>query len=210
MPGAPRLILASRSPRRREILGWLGVPFEVVEADVEELTGGADPEALVLENARLKAVAGFAAAGDPEDAVVLGVDTDVFLDGRMLGQPTERAEAEARLRALAGRDHEVLSGLCLIGPRAAAIPGAPLRERSGVSRSTVRFRELDEPTLSAYLDSEEWRGRAGGYAIQGLGSMLIEKVEGDFSNIVGLPIPVLLGLEPALASHRRENPKANN
>lgn len=180
----------------------------MVEPKVNELREGPDPERLVLENARLKAVAGFEAAGSPGDAVVLGVDTDVFLDGRMLGQPADRAEAEERLRALAGREHEVLSGVCLIGPRSAGIPGAPLRERSGVSKSAVTFRGLDDESLNAYLDSEEWRGRAGAYAIQGLGSMLIEKVEGDFSNVVGLPIPVLLELEPALASHARENPKA--
>lgn len=203
-----RLILASRSPRRKEILGWLGVEFETVDPDVEELTEGDGPEALVLENARLKAVAGFEAARSPSEAVVLGVDTDVFLDGRMLGQPADRAEAEECLRALSGREHEVLSGVCLIGPRAAGIPGAPLRERAGVSRSLVTFRELDEATISAYLDSEEWRGRAGGYAIQGLGSMLVERVEGDFSNVVGLPIRVLLELDPALASHQDENPKA--
>jgi septum formation protein len=206
----PRLILASRSPRRREILGWLGIEFDVVEPDVEELSEGDDPEALVLENARLKALAGLEAAGEPEDAVVLGVDTDVFVDGRMLGQPADRAEAEERLRTLSGREHEVLSGVCLIGPRAAGIPGAPLRERSGVSRSAVTFRKLDDATISAYLDSEEWRGRAGGYAIQGLGSILIEKVEGDFSNVVGLPVRVLLELDPALASAARENPKAKD
>ncbi|MDX6586695.1 MAG: nucleoside triphosphate pyrophosphatase [Solirubrobacterales bacterium] len=210
MTDVPRLILASRSPRRREILGWLGIEFDVVEPDVEELSEGDDPEALVLENARLKALAGLEAAGEPEDAVVLGVDTDVFIDGRMLGQPADRNEAEERLRVLSGREHDVLSGVCLIGPRAAGIPGAPLRERAGVSRSAVTFRELDDATISAYLDSEEWRGRAGGYAIQGLGSILIEKVEGDFSNVVGLPVRVLLELDPALASPARENPKAKD
>ncbi len=198
MSEPPRLILASRSPRRREILGWLGIEFEAVDPDVDELSEGDDPEAIVLENARLKAVAGFEAAGAPEDAMVLGVDTDVFVDGRMLGQPSDRVEAEERLRALSGREHDVLSGVCLIGPRAAGIPGAPLRERSGVSRSVVTFRDLDDATLSAYLDSEEWRGRAGGYAIQGLGSILVDKVEGDFSNVVGLPVRVLLELDPAL------------
>jgi len=203
-----RLILASRSPRRREILGWLRVEFEVVEPDVEELRDGPDPESLVLENARLKALAGFEAAGSPEGVMVLGVDTDVFLDGRMLGQPADRSEAEVRLRALAGREHEVLSGVCLIGPRAEGIPGAPLRERSGVARSRVTFSELGEDTISMYLDSEEWQGRAGGYAIQGLGSLLIERVEGDFSNVVGLPIRVLLELDPALSPRSPENPKA--
>jgi septum formation protein len=206
----PRLILASRSPRRREILGWLGVEFEAVAPDVEELREGPDPESLVLENARLKALAGFEAVGSPEDAVVLGVDTDVFLDGWMLGQPSDRSEAEERLRALAGREHEVLSGVCLIGPRAEGIPGAPLRERLGVSRSQVTFSELDDDTISMYLNSEEWRGRAGGYAIQGLGSLLVDRVEGDFSNVVGLPIRVLLALDPALASRPQENPKAKN
>ena len=198
MPSSSRLILASRSPRRREILGWLGIDFEAVDPDVDELSEGDDPEAIVLENARLKAVAGFEAAGAPEDAMVLGVDTDVFVDGRMLGQPSDRAEAGERLRVLSGREHDVLSGVCLIGPRAAGIPGAPLRERSGVSRSVVTFRDLDDVTMSAYLDSEEWRGRAGGYAIQGLGSILVDKVEGDFSNVVGLPVRVLLELDPAL------------
>jgi septum formation protein len=205
-----RLILASRSPRRREILGWLGLEFETVDPDVEELSAGEDPEALVLENARLKAVAGFDAAGEPGDAMVLGVDTDVFVDGRMLGQPADRAAAEERLRLLSGREHEVLSGVCLIGPSAAGIPGAPLRERSGLSRSAVTFRPLEDATIDTYLDSGEWQGRAGGYAIQGLGSMLIEKVEGDFSNVVGLPIPVLLSLDPALASRTSENPKAKD
>ncbi len=203
------LILASRSPRRREILGWLGIEFETVAPDVEELTEGDDPEALVLENARLKALAGLESlGGDAGDRAVLGVDTDVFLDGRMLGQPADRPEAEERLRALSGREHEVLSGVCLLGPKAAGIPGAPLRERSGVSRSLVTFRDLDEATISAYLDSEEWRGRAGGYAIQGLGSILVDRVDGDFSNVVGLPIRVLLDLDPALTPRDQGNPKA--
>jgi len=203
-------VLASKSPRRREILGWLGVEFEVVEPEVEELTDGADPEGLVLENARLKALAGLEALGGvPADAVVLGVDTDVFVDGEMLGQPEDRAAAEARLRRLSGRTHEVLSGLCLLGPRADGIPGGPARERSGVARSTVTFRHLDDVTVERYLDSGEWRGRAGGYAVQGLGSILVDRVEGDFSNVVGLPIRLLLELDPALSIAMRENPKAN-
>ena len=203
-----RLVLASRSPRRREILGWLGVEFEVVEPEVGELTAGRDPEGLVLENARRKAEAGIELADDAEDAVVLGVDTDVFLDDEMLGQPADRAAAEERLRRLSGREHEVLSGVCLLGPRAAGIPGGPMRERSGVARSIVAFRVIDEPTLTVYLDSDEWRGRAGAYAIQGLGSILVDRVEGDFSNVVGLPIRLLLELDPALSATARENPKA--
>ena len=189
-----RLVLASRSPRRREILGWLGLEFEVVEPGVEELTEGPSPEDLVVENARLKARAGWGLAPPRggEDLVVLGVDTEVFLDGRALGQPEDRAQAEARLRALSGREHAVLSGVCLLGP-------AQERERTAVAHSVVTFGTLEERTLAAYLDSEEWRGRAGGYAIQGLGSILISRVEGDFSNVVGLPIATLLELAPELA-----------
>lgn len=207
---SPRLVLASRSPRRREILAWLGIEFEVVAPQVEELRGGRDPEGLVVENARLKALAGLESLGQAapagpdrapaEDAVVLGVDTDVFIDGEMLGQPAGREEAEARLRALSGRQHEVLSGVCLLGPRATGIPGAPPRERSGVARTLVGFRELDDATIDLYLDSEEWRGRAGGYAIQGLGSILVESLAGDFSNVVGLPVRLLLELDPSLAA----------
>lgn len=203
-----RFVLASRSPRRQEILGWLGVDYEVVEPDVEELTAGMDPEGLVVANARLKALAGMEALGEGgPDAVVLGVDTDVFVDGEMLGQPGDRAAAEERLRRLSGRSHQVLSGVCLLGPRARGIPSAPPRERSGVARSRVRFRELDEGLLDVYLGSGEWRGRAGGYAIQGLGSVLVEKVEGDFSNVVGLPIRLLLELDPALSARARNNPE---
>jgi len=205
-----RLILASRSPRRREILSWLGLEFEVVEPEVEELSAGPDPEGLVLENARLKALAGLEALGDDAgDAVVLGVDTDVFVDDEMLGQPPDEAAAEERLRRLSGREHQVLSGVCLLGPRAEGIPGAPLRERSGVARSVVAFRDLDDETIASYLASGEWQGRAGGYAIQGLGSILVDRVEGDFSNIVGLPIRLLLELDPALPVSTRENPKAS-
>ena len=205
-----RLVLASKSPRRREILGWLGLEFEVVEPDVEELTAGADPEGLVLENARLKALAGLEALGEGvQDTMVLGVDTDVFVDEGMLGQPADSAAAEERLRRLSGREHEVLSGVCLLGPRAEGIPGAPVRERSGVARSVVAFRELDDATIGRYLASGEWRGRAGGYAIQGLGSILVDRVEGDFSNVVGLPIRLLLELDPALPVSKRENPKAS-
>lgn len=202
-----RIVLASRSPRRREILGWLGLEFEVVEPAVEELRGGLAPAELVLENARRKARAGLAtlAAGqagtgpdaqargpeaEPNGTLVLGVDTEVFLDRRALGQPADRAQAEERLRALSGGEHEVLSGVCLLDRTGG--------ERSGVARSLVELRDLDEALLRRYLDSGEWRGRAGAYAIQGLGSILIARVEGDFSNVVGLPIATLLDLAPEL------------
>jgi septum formation protein len=180
-----RLVLASRSPRRREILSALGIEYEVVEPDVEEVRDG-EPEAVVLENARRKAEAGLRRA---LDATVLGADTEVVLDGRVLGQPADAVDAASSLEALSGRTHEVLTGVAI------ATSG---RERTGVARSEVTFRDLDDTTLRLYVDSGEWRGRAGGYAIQGLGSILIERLEGDFSNVVGLPVPLLLELAPEL------------
>jgi septum formation protein len=197
-----RLVLASASPRRREILSALRVPFEVVVPEVEELTGGV-PEEVVVENARRKAAAGLVAAGEAaesageasEGATALGVDTEVVLDGRLLGKAAGRTEAREHLEALGGRTHTVLSGIVLHG--AARSGGEPV-ERSGVALTEVTFRELDRTTLQTYLASGEWQDRAGAYAIQGLGSILVERVEGDFSNVVGLPVRLLLELAPEL------------
>jgi septum formation protein len=186
------LVLASASPRRREILTALGIPFEVVVPEVEELRDGR-PEDVVVENARRKAAAGLEAAG--EGALTLGVDTEVILDGRLLGKAADRAEARERLEALAGRTHTVLSGVVMYG---APLPGSERVERSGVARSEVTFRELDEASVETYVASGEWRDRAGAYAIQGLGSILVECVQGDFSNVVGLPVRLLLELAPEL------------
>jgi septum formation protein len=180
------LVLASRSPRRREILDALGVEYAVLAPDVDEVREGR-PEEIVLENARRKARAGLAA--EEAAAVVLGADTEVVLDGAVLGQPADANAARALLEALSGRTHDVLTGVVLASPE---------DERSGVARSYVTFRELDAATLDLYLNSGEWRGRAGAYAIQGLGSILIERLEGDFSNVVGLPVPLLLDLAPEL------------
>jgi nucleoside triphosphate pyrophosphatase len=184
------IFLASRSPRRREILQALGVPFEVVTPDVEELAEG-EPEAVVLENARRKARAGRDLAGAEAD-LVLGADTEVLLDGRVLGKAADEENARGHLRLLSGRDHEVLGAIVLIDSTGG--------EREGLARSTVTFHDLDDATLDLYLASGEWRDRAGAYAIQGLGSMLIARLEGDFSNVVGLSVPLLLDLAPELIS----------
>jgi septum formation protein len=194
-----RLVLASASPRRREILSALRVPFEVVVPEVEELTDGV-PEEVVVENARRKAAAGLRAA---EGATALGVDTEVVLDGRLLGKAAGRTEARERLEALGGRTHTVLSGIVMQG--AAPSGGEPV-ERSGVALTEVTFRELDRTTLETYLASGEWQDRAGAYAIQGLGSILVARVEGDFSNVVGLPVRLLLQLAPELLGPRDSNP----
>jgi septum formation protein len=175
------LVLASRSPRRRAILEQLGVEFRVEPPEVEELSEG-EPRTLVLENALRKARA-------VEGERVLGVDTAVVLDGRALGKPRDAAEAERFLRELSGREHEVMSGIALRD--AAGV-------RSDVAVTLVRFRELDERTVDWYVSRGEWGDCAGGYAIQGKGAALVEEIEGDFWNVVGLPVPALMRLAPDL------------
>jgi len=177
------LILASRSPQRRAILEQLEVEFVVEEVDVEEATEG-DPRRVVLENARRKVE-----AAAPHKGPVLGVDTAVVLDGRVFGKPADAAEAELLLRRLSGRTHEVMSGIHLRAGR---------DERSDVAVTRVRFRRLEQRDIAWYLASGEWRERAGGYAIQGMGAALVEEIEGDYWNVVGLPVPALLRLAPDL------------
>lgn len=180
-----RVILASRSPQRSEILRRLGVEFEIALPEVEELTAG-DPVEVVIENARRKAI-DVAEAG----ALTIGCDTEVLLDGELLGKPADEPEARRYLERLSGRQHEVLSGLFLAGPGAG-------EERSGVTRSRVGFKPLAPPDLERYLRSGEWRERAGGYAIQGLGATLVAAIAGDLSNVIGLPVGLLLELAPDL------------
>jgi septum formation protein len=160
-----------------------------------ELAEG-DPDEVVLENARRKASAGLELASPVgEGDLVLGVDTDVAIDGRLLGKPVDPEGARERLEALSGRAHDVLSGVCVL---AGAGTGEGPAERSAVARSEVRFRALEPAEIDRYLASEEWRDRAGGYAIQGLGSTLVESLHGDFANVVGLPVALLLHLAPEL------------
>lgn len=176
-----RLVLASRSPQRRSILGQLRVEFEVVVPDVSETVEG-PPEQIVVENARRKARA-------VEAPRVLGVDTAVAVDGGALGKPHSEGEAAAMLRLLAGRPHEVWSGITLREGTA---------ERSSRARTRVWFRRLGQPELDWYLATGEWRDRAGAYAIQARGAALVERIEGDFFTVVGLPVRELVRLAPDL------------
>jgi septum formation protein len=196
-------VLASGSPQRRALLAALGLEFEVVVPEVEEERDG-DPGQIVVENARRKARAVAntrhprwrTTDSDPAephggDAVmILAGDTEVVLDRRALGQPAGEGEARAHLEALAGRSHVVLGAIAILRSSG--------EERTGTASSEVTFRDLDKAMIGAYLASGEWRGRAGSYAVQGLGSALVERVEGDLSNVIGLPIPVLVGLAPEL------------
>jgi septum formation protein len=182
----PPLILASRSPQRRAILEQLGVSFTVRVPDTEELTSG-PPQEVAVENAYRKASA-VAAAG-ANDAVVLGVDTLVSIGSRIWGKPADAGEAAVTLRALGGRRHVVVSGVCLVAGGA---------NRTAVATTLVDFRRLDDSLIDWYLSSGEWRERAGGYAIQGRGAALVEAIEGDYTNVVGLPVATLLALAPWL------------
>ncbi len=155
--------------------------------DADELTAG-PPEEVVLENAYRKA----AAVGAQPSAAVLGVDTIVSLGATIYGKPADRAAAGQTLRTLSGRQHAVISGLCLIEP------GPPERRRTAAARTLVEFRRLSEATIDSYLDCGEWRDRAGGYAIQGRGALLVRAIEGDYLNVVGLPVAALVDLAPWL------------
>lgn len=163
----------------------LGVDFEVTPTHVEERTDG-EPAEVVLENARRKARAAVRPG-----ALVIGCDTDVALGGRLLGKPGDGARAAEFLAELSGREHEVLSGLVLVGPGEG-------QEREAVSRSVVEFRELTPAECERYVALGEWRDRAGGYAVQGLGATLIAAVRGDISNVIGLPLSALIELAPEL------------
>jgi septum formation protein len=183
-----RLVLASGSPQRRAILGDLGLDFEVRASDVAEEDEGA-PRVVASENALRKALAVADAAGPDADELVLGCDTLVATELEIWGKPPNEAAARETLRRLSGRTHEVVSGLALV-------------QRGDVRAATeitqVTFRALDERTIDWYVSTGEWDGRAGGYAIQGRGAVLVKRIEGDYLNVVGLPVAALLALQPEL------------
>jgi septum formation protein len=161
------------------------VSYHGQAAEVEEETVG-PPLDVALENAYRKAAAVAAQAGE---AAVLGVDTVVAVGTRIYGKPRDAEHARATLEALSGRRHTVISGVCVID--AGGIRSAP-------ATTTVAFRARDPRLLDWYVASGEWRERAGGYAIQGRGAALVEAIEGDYFNVVGLPVPTLLDLMPHL------------
>ena len=177
------LYLASGSPRRRELLTQIGVPFTAISADIDEtpLTDES-PAAYVERLARGKALAGFqslAAAEHGTTACVLGADTAVVLDGQILGKPQDEAGARAMLMSLAGREHEVLTAIAVLDAR---------RCESRVVRSLVRFRTIDRDEAAAYWASDEPWDKAGGYGIQGLGAVFVAGLNGSYSAVVGLPL----------------------
>jgi septum formation protein len=192
---APTLILASASPRRAELLAALGVPFIVSAADVDETPLAGEAAAAYVERlARAKAAAIAApdvravapvvpapAAG----ALVVAADTTVVLDGRLLGKPADAADATATLGMLAGRTHEVCTGV------AVAPLGDPAAAVVGVCTTSVRFRALDDAEIDRYVATGEPLDKAGSYGIQGLGGLLVDGIDGSYPNVVGLPLTTL-------------------
>jgi septum formation protein len=172
---APPLVLASTSPQRRAILEQLHIPFEVVAPDFHEAPG----------TSPLDRAAGKARSVPLEGRPVLGVDTEVLLDGDLLGKPATAGYAEEMLVALSGRTHEVVSGLCL-----RTGDWEELREET----TYVTFRRLARREVARYVTAGEWEGRAGGYAVQGLGASLVERIDGDYLNVVGLPVATLVSV----------------
>jgi septum formation protein len=175
-PPAPPLILASRSPQRHAILTQLGIPHDIVLPNYQE--EGDDP----VEHAAGKA---RSLATIADERPVLGVDTVVVCKGTVLGKPADVADAERMLETLGGQAHEVVSGLCL---------RTPAWEEVHRETTRVKFRRLTARDIARYLAAEEWRERAGAYAIQGLGASLVERIEGDYLNVVGLPAALLVRL----------------
>jgi septum formation protein len=202
---ARTLVLASASPQRRAILERVGVEFTVRPTHVAEIEQG-EPEEVVAQNALRKARAacemstGAGVGGDNdvlgeerdagrEAEIVLGCDTLVALDGRIYGKPADETDARATLRALSGATHTVFSGLALLSGG---------REQVALARTQVQFREYGERLIDWYVARGEWRGRAGGYAIQGAGAVLVREIHGDYENVVGLPLATLLDMCPEL------------
>ncbi|MDX1503080.1 MAG: nucleoside triphosphate pyrophosphatase [Thermoanaerobaculia bacterium] len=173
------LVLASGSPRRSELLSALGLRFTVRPVDLDEsVLPGEDPAEYVLRLAREKA---RARAGDGE--VVLAADTTVVLDGRILGKPEGAGEARRMLAELAGRWHEVLTGVALFEP-------AGPRLVADLETTRVRIGELDPARIEWYVGTGEPLDKAGSYAVQGLGALFVEEIRGNYTNVVGLPLPL--------------------
>ena len=179
------MVLASRSPQRRAILEQLRIPFEVLHVEVEEIDHG-DPIEVAETNALRKAQAG---ARERPGRTILGVDTIVALDGEIFGKPASQDAAEATLKRLAGRTHDVVSGLAIV---------ESVNPQVAHEVTKVTFRALDDELVRRYVDTGEWSGRAGGYAIQGMGAGLVRRIMGDYLNVVGLPVGKMLDLDLTL------------
>lgn len=174
------LFLASKSPRRAQLLAQLGLRFETIEIDIVEAPlPGEAAEDYVRRLAREKAGAGLMQVAAVPGAMVIGSDTEVVLDGTIFGKPADAGEAAVMLRRLSGREHRVLTAVAVISAE---------REAEALNDSTVRFAPLDEATIAAYVATGEPEGKAGAYAIQGRAAAFVERLSGSYSGVMGLPL----------------------
>ena len=181
-----KIILASASPRRSEILNNLGLRFDVVVSDADESSISADcpAELYVQELALLKAAASAKKTEPKKDGVVISADTVVVLDGKILGKPKDREDAAQMLKMLSGREHSVITGICVLR----------LKDAFSVCESVVtkvKFKDLSPELIERYVATNEPLDKAGAYGIQGKGAVLVERIDGDYFNVVGLPVSKL-------------------
>lgn len=176
-----KIILASASPRRKELMEQLGLEFEIRVSDVEEIVTGTNPTEVVKELSALKARAVF--QNTTEEVLVIGADTVVALDGEILGKPADRQDAENMLRRLQGREHSVYTGVTLCVRKNGEEKKISFSEGTG-----VRFYPMTEEEIKWYVETSEPEDKAGAYGIQGIGGRFVERIKGDYNNVVGLPI----------------------
>jgi septum formation protein len=177
-----RIVLASASPRRKELLEQIGLEFEVEPSDFDEdIASGSEPHEMAKKLSIGKA---RAAAQKHQDALIIAADTIVVLSDRVIGKPRTDAEAREMLRALSGQAHSVITGFTILDTETGKVLSRSVETR-------VHMRKLTLKEIDSYVRSKEPLGKAGGYAIQGLGAILVERIEGDYSNVVGLPLSAL-------------------
>lgn len=173
-----RLVLASASPRRKEILRNLGLEFEIITSDAEEKTDSGIPPYMMVQ--QLAMIKGTDVALKAKDALVISADTIVYLDGKVLGKPDSAENAKKMLKMLSEREHEVYTGICITDAGGG-------KSVSDYEMTKVKFRTLDDEEIEKYVGTGEPMDKAGGYGIQGKGCLLVEKISGDYLNVVGLP-----------------------
>jgi septum formation protein len=193
-----QLILVSQSPRRHSLLRDLEIPFTVAQSAATELSSGRSAKGLAEVNALGKVRGARLPEGVGSGAFVLGTDTVVSLGSRIMGKPASAGEAEDMLTALAGQTHRVISGVALarLGGASVDDPSTVVRVASACTR--VAFAQLDKQQVAAYVETGEWRGKAGGYAVQGSAALFVRGLRGEYTSVVGLPLHLLFGLFSAM------------